>query len=267
VVEVMLAYILGKSAAGIGLTVIAFREVRNVLGSGWWRTPLNRIGEWREIGRFALSTNLHGTVNLIARDSETLWIALFRNPTEAGYFRIAQSVINLVMLPVEPLISTTYRELSSLIARQEWGVARSLLRKVSTLAGAWTIAVGAGLLILGGWLIDLVYGAQFAPAYPAVLILLVGYGFANIFFWNRPLLLALGNAAYPLNVSAAAGLVKTGLSILLVPAYGYLMQAALLSGYFVVSVGLIVRKGMKEINISLDGRSKLHPSKHNIIDK
>ncbi|MDX1437271.1 MAG: oligosaccharide flippase family protein, partial [Anaerolineales bacterium] len=114
--EVLLAYLLGKSVAGIGLTIIAYRDVHRTLGSGWWRTPLDHIGEWRAIGRFAFSTNLNGTVNLIVRDSETLWVSFFRNPTEAGYFRIAQSVINLIMLPIQPLIGTTYREISNTIA-------------------------------------------------------------------------------------------------------------------------------------------------------
>jgi hypothetical protein len=54
--------------------------------------------------------------------------------------------------------------------------------------------------------------------------------------------------AYPLNASAAAGFVKTVLAFLLVPTYGYLMEAALLSAYFLVSVGVIVRKGWGEIH-------------------
>jgi O-antigen/teichoic acid export membrane protein len=246
--QVLLAYLLGKSLAGIATSILSFQELRRALGAGWWRTPLNRIPHWGGIGRFAISTNLNGTVNLIARDSETLWISLFRNPTEAGYFRIAQAVINLVMLPVQPFIGTTYREISNTVARFEWRQTKDLLRKVSALAGVWTAAAAVGLLVLGGWLIGLLYGPEYAPAYPAVLILMIGYSFANILFWNRPLLLALGLPAYPLNVSAATGLVKTILGFLLVPAYGYLMEAVLLTGYFLVSISVIVRKGLQELN-------------------
>jgi O-antigen/teichoic acid export membrane protein len=245
--EVLLAYLIGKSIAGIGLALVAFRDVRQALGAGWWRTPLKEAGDWRGIGRFALSTNLNGTVNLVVRDSETLWISFFRNPTEAGYFRIALSVINLVMLPIQPLIGTTYREISDLAARFEWQRIREMLRKVSSLAAVWTVATTIGLFVLGGWLIGLVYGTDFLPAYPALMILLIGYGFANIFFWSRSLLLALGDPAYPLNVSAAAGGVKTVLAFLLVPSYGYLMEAVLLSAYFLISVGATVRKGLKKL--------------------
>jgi hypothetical protein len=35
-------------------------------------------------------------------------------------------------------------------------------------------------------------GGEYLPALPVILVLLAGYGFANVFFWNRPLLLAFG---------------------------------------------------------------------------
>jgi O-antigen/teichoic acid export membrane protein len=92
-----------------------------------------------------------------------------------------------------------------------------------------------------------IYEAEFAPAYPILLILLVGFGAANILFWNRPLLLAQGLASYPLKVSFWVMLAKVGLAFALLPAAGYLAEAALLSGYFLVSVGLIARRGLLEI--------------------
>ncbi|MBT3712897.1 MAG: hypothetical protein HOG15_06070, partial [Anaerolineae bacterium] len=78
---------------------------------------------------------------------------------------------------------------------------------------------------------------------------------ANILYWNRPLLLSLGLPTYPLKVMVFAGVVKTGLSFLLVPRFGYIAQAALMSAYFVISVGMIVWKGMSEIK-----RRASHPS-------
>jgi O-antigen/teichoic acid export membrane protein len=45
----------------------------------------------------------------------------------------------------------------------------------------------------------------------------------------------------------AAGLLKTGLAFLLVPRYGYVMEAALLSLYYIISVGLMVWRGVDEI--------------------
>ncbi len=248
-IQVLYAYLWGKVFAGLTTSAVAYREIQGVLRAGWWRQPLATIEDWGGIARFALSTNLSGTVNLITRDSETLWVSLLRNPTEAGYYKIALGVINLVMLPVQPLIGTTYAEFSRTIAQRQWQQTSNLLRRVSGLAGAWTLAAALGLSFFGSWVISRLYGAAFAPAYPALLLLLIGYGVANILFWNRPLLLALGLPTYPLKTAAAAGLVKTALTLWLVPAYSYLAQAALLSAYFVLSIGANVYRGLGEIRL------------------
>jgi O-antigen/teichoic acid export membrane protein len=133
------------------------------------------------------------------------------------------------------------------VARKEWALTLRVLKRVSLIAGTWTAAVGLGLLLTGWWLIPFLYTAEMLPAYPALLILLVGYGFANTFNWNRPLLLALGLPDYPIKVTAVAAGVKTLLVFALVGTLGYLMQAALLTAYFVVSVSLILKRGLEEM--------------------
>ena len=80
------------------------------------------------------------------------------------------------------------------------------------------------------------------------MILLIGYSVANIFFWNRPLLLAQGFASYPFWVSFWTMLAKVALILVLLPRTGYLAEAALLSGFFVISVGLNVWRGLREVN-------------------
>jgi O-antigen/teichoic acid export membrane protein len=110
--------------------------------------------------------------------------------------------------------------------------------------------VGLLIVVFGNWLI-LLYGTEYLPAYPALLVLLLGFGAANTLFWNRSLHLAQGRPGYPFQVMLGAGALKVLLTVLLVPTYGYVMQAALLSGYFIVSVGLIAWQGVR--NIKRDG--------------
>jgi O-antigen/teichoic acid export membrane protein len=244
---VLVAYLVGKTFAGLALSILAVRQVGRLLGTGWWRAPLSLLPGWRELGRFAISTNLQGTVNLIARDSETLLITFLRSPVEAGYFKIAQSVINLVLMPIEPFIATTYAEISKTISQRQWLQTHRLLKRVSLISAAWTVTAGGFIGALGWWLIPFLYGAEYGPAYPAFLILLVGYGFANIFHWNRPLLLALGRPAYPLKVAAIGAFVKSALGFVFVSAFGYLFEAALLSAFFLFSIGATVWNGLGEV--------------------
>lgn len=245
VLEVLLAYLAGKGLAGLMLSGMAFFRLNQELGIGWHRAGLRL--PWRELARFAVSTNLHATINLIVRDSETLLITALRSTTEAGFFKIALGVINLVLMPIEPFISTTYAEISRSLSQRSWTVTRRLLKRVSWISFLWTAASGGGLVLTGYWLIPFVYGVEYRPAYPALVVLLVGYGMANIFNWNRSLLLALEMPIFPLKVSALVGLFKTVLTLVLVPSFGYVMEAALLSGYFISSIGWMVRRGLDEL--------------------
>jgi O-antigen/teichoic acid export membrane protein len=257
-VSVVWAYLIGKVILGMGPILLAIFWLPRMLGHGWWRAPWSLLPPRRELVRFALSTNFSGTINLIARDSEVFWAGVFFNPTVAGYFKTALAIVTLIVMPINPLISTTYPEITRAFASRSWDNLRSLLRRVTMIAGAWTGAVALGLLLFGRhvlfqpWAIFgrtfQVYDSEFLPAFPVLMVLLVGFGVANILFWNRPLLLAQGLAEFPLKVSFWAMASKVLLMAALLPGAGYLTEAGLLSGYFVVSVGLIVLRGLREIH-------------------
>jgi O-antigen/teichoic acid export membrane protein len=262
VVMVLIGYLAGKIFAGIAVFGSAFHILRNTLGRGWWSSKFSQPTYSRELFRFALNTNLQGTVNLLVRDNIPLLLAALRSQAEVGYFKLALSIINFVMLPIEPLIWPTYTEISRTIANRSWLLTRRLLRQVSLIAGAWTILAGGVIIAFGPWLIPFVYGSEAFPAYPVYLVLFLGYGFANILNWNRPLLLALNKPGYPLIVAVFVGFFEIGLTFLLVPRYGYLMQAAILSGYLIVSIGIITWRGLNE----LGKRALVEPSAGDLRD-
>ncbi|HVN56322.1 MAG TPA: oligosaccharide flippase family protein [Anaerolineaceae bacterium] len=255
---VVTAYLAGKLVSGLGPIVLAWIHLKKQLGPGWLRARFALLPPWREMTRFGLSTNLSGTINLFARNSEVLWVSFFFGPLQAGYYKAALAIINLVIMPINPFISTSYPEITRAVVTREWGRLRSLLRRVSLIAGGWTAAVGMGLVLLGWpvlfqpWTLPggrqiWLYGAEYGPAYPVLLVLLVGFGFANIFFWNRSLLLAFDEPDYPLKVAFWAMLAKVALAFVLVPKYGYLAEAGLLSLYFLVTVGLILWRGLAHL--------------------
>ena len=245
---VLTAYLIGKATAGVMIAASAVRELNRRLGSGWIRAPLRLVEDWKSILRFAVSTNLNGTVNLFARDNIRLYLAWFLPNAQIGYFRLATSLINLVMLPIEPLIWPTYAELTRTIAQRQWGATRRLLKQISALAGGWTLLAGGSLALLGWWFIPLFYGSDMAPAYAGLVILLIGYAFANIMNWNRPLLLALGQPGYPLIVAAVTGLIEILLLFLLLPGRSYLVGAAIFSAYLAISVSWNAVRGLTLID-------------------
>jgi O-antigen/teichoic acid export membrane protein len=244
--EVVLAYMAGKVAGALGLTLIALWEATHRWGRGWWLTPVSLLrGQGRELARFAVNTNISATINLVNKDSELLWISALRSPLEAGYYKLALALANVVQMPVSPLPQATYPELSREVARSNWDNVRYVLRQGSLMAFAYTALAGLGLFIFGRPIIQHLYDAEFLPAYPALLILLLGFLVANTFYWNRTALLALGHPSYPTKINLAAAVLKVGGILLLVPTFGYLGSAAMLAFFYIFSVSLNARKTLR----------------------
>jgi O-antigen/teichoic acid export membrane protein len=190
------------------------------------------------MAHFAISTNISATINLINKDSELLWVSLFRSPIETGYYKLALNLANMVEMPINPLPQATYPELSRQAARQNWGAFRYLLRRGSLIAGGYSLVAIAGLAILGRPLIRIFYTQEFLPAFPALMILMFGFLAANTFYWRRISLLALGRADFPTKLNSILALLKVVGILLFVPRYGYLASASLLAGFY-WSVSLI----------------------------
>jgi O-antigen/teichoic acid export membrane protein len=244
---VLFAYILGKTYVGVSQVVLATRELKQVLGSGWWQVPLRTLPGKRALFTFALNTNLNGTVNLFFRDNIPLYMANLLSTTAVGYFKIAMTFIIPITLILDPFIAPTYAEISRTIARFEWKTTLRLLKRITAITGGVVLAIWTGWALTGWWIIPSLYKRQAIPVYPLLLILIAGYGFASVFQWNRSLYLSLGKAGYPVLVSTLAGIIELALIFTLVPRYGYLILAAIFSGYFIVSIGIITLSGLWEL--------------------
>jgi O-antigen/teichoic acid export membrane protein len=244
---ILTAYLLGKLVSGFGLFILAVRNLNREIGPDWWKASFSLLPPRREFWSFALSSNFSGTVNLFVKDSEVLWINYFLSPEAGGYYKIALSIINFVLMPIDPFIRTSFPEIARAVTEKTWERLRSLLRRLTLISGMWTGFVILAFVFAGQQIISLLYDPKYAPAVVPTLILLFGFGTANILFWNRPLILSLGLPTYPLIVMSIAGLAKIILGFILVPRYGAPAEAALLSGFFFISIGLIVWRGFAEI--------------------
>ena len=261
--DVLLAYLAGKIILGLGPILVALYWLEKTLGKGWLLTPLSGLPPWKEFIWFGINTNLSGTINVFARDSEVQWVGFFFGPEVSGFYKVALALINLIVMPINPFISTTYPEITKAFAARQWQRLRDLLSRVTIIAASWTVAVAVGILLFGQTLLFSnwtlfgrsfhLYRPEYAPAYPVLLVLMVGYGAANILFWNRPLLLAQGLASYALKVSFGAMLLKVILVFVFLPWAGYLAEAWILSGYFVLSVGWMVWRGLRGVKTAEAG--------------
>jgi O-antigen/teichoic acid export membrane protein len=246
-VIVLVAYLLGKALLGFGLFLVAQHRLRQVLGRDWPSTSMSELPSIRSLAGFALSSNFSATAILIFRESEVLWVGLFLNPAAAGLYKIAYTIVGFLSVPADPLILSVYPEANRLIVQKAWRRLRGFLQRVTSLALAYNLLLAAGLVLLGRQILD-IFGEQYSPAYPAMVALLVGLVFNYTLFWNRPLLLSLGMPAFALWAILISGALKMSLALWLVPRFGFVMEGVLLSLYYVLSVSLIVWRGLRELD-------------------
>jgi O-antigen/teichoic acid export membrane protein len=125
------------------------------------------------------------------------------------------------------------------------------LRRGSQLAALYSLPVAAVLVIFGRQIIVLWAGPDFVNAYAPLVVLLLGYTFVNIFYWNRAALLAFNRPVYPTLVNFAGMLIKVA-GILVWGASGAIAFAALLAGYYIFTVGLAVLRVFRDVRAHLN---------------
>lgn len=266
---VLIAYLVGKSMMGLGLFITAQIQLQKKLGNKWLSVSIfdsfgskavsdrhvshhadgHRPSEskLREIIRFAFSSNISATIIKVFRESEMIWVGLFLDTTAVGYYRVAYTITHFLAIPADPLIATTFPEINRLAVENAWGKLKSFLRKVTAFSFAYNILLGIALILFGKFIISIYSGGEYLNAYPALVALTIGLVFNYILFWNRPLLLALGLPQFPIYVTLIVGLIKLALSFWLVSNYGVVAAGALLSFYYIASVGVMVLRGIVEI--------------------
>ncbi len=247
-IQVLFAYLAGKFLYGIGVFVLGIQTAKEITGYHWWNISFSELDKKKNLFKFAFSTNISSTLNLIIRDSEVLWVGYFLNPLFAGYYKFSVAVINAVILPVSQFITVTFPQINKKVVSNQWKDLRRLLRSTSLIAFAWIIICFLGLLIFGEWVLSFIKDGAYIPSLPYIFVLLIGYGFASVFFWNRNLLLSFNLPDLPIKIMAIVGAIKTILMFVLIPRFGYLVQGGLLSGYFIISIGVMVYFGLKKIS-------------------
>lgn len=254
-IEIILAELAGRLVRSVAVLAVALSTARKQWGAGWWLTPFSVLRkDRRSLLTFAFSTNLSATVSLIAKDSEDLWANAFLGNLVGGYYSIARSLIGILQLPVSPLPSTTYPELSRAVAKDDWKAVRHVLRRGSMLAALYSLPVAALLVIFGPQIITLYTKQNLPEVYAPLLILLAGYSVVNIFYWSRAALLAFNRPVFPTIVNAIGMALKV-VGIFIFASFGAVAFAALLAGYYVFTVGVAVFRIIQDVRAHLPSTS------------
>lgn len=168
--------------------------------------------------------------------SDYLFIGALLGSTALGHYAMASAAAELLLIVPEAVTTPLMKRL----LQQDAGMERITPLALRLTA---TVMLGAclGMALIGHWLIVTLFGAEYAPAYPALLALLpglLGLCYASILRLdllgkNRP-----GTVSLMMGAGAALNLV---LNILLIPTWGIVGAAAASSiAYLAVTVAMLV---------------------------
>jgi O-antigen/teichoic acid export membrane protein len=263
VVGVVVVWFAGWGLLGVTVAIVAaqalqaillwgagLRAARIVLRPGWATSHMAKMGDARrEMLSFAGWTNVSGTLSILMNEGDLLVIGLLVGPTQAAFYKLAQSIARIAPTPVTLLAKAAYPEFSETAGRQGWEDFRRLMRRGSKAAAVWMITMSVALVVASPFAIALLYGKPFLPAVPAVAILLVGFCVDGSLFWTRSALLALGEPGYLTRVNLWMTVAQFGLAFLLVPYGGYLTMATVTTSAIIGMNVLGARRTFKVLRL------------------
>jgi len=189
----VLGMAVAQAVAGTAMMVAAVQVVQKDGVSHWWSASLRHVAEIRrEIGQFFGWNYLLVTLSGFVGQVPLIFLGRFRGPEEAGFYRLALSIVTVSSYVNSSLGRVAYPTLS---ARFASGDQERILVSVRR----WTVRGGLplGLLLAASIplfpiFISAVFGRSYAPAVLATQVMMLGRVVSVIVFWLHSLYYASG---------------------------------------------------------------------------
>lgn len=177
------------------LWFLAWRELRRrdlLRGIRPTLRPHQLPGAWR----FAIHINLTSSLTAAWGPIARLVVGGLVGPAGAGIYRVASSLADSAQKPADLLGKAYYPEVvrMDLATKKPW----KLMLRGTVLAVTISLLVLLVLLVGGRTLIDALFGSEFLPAYPVLLVLMIAPLLAMFSFALGPMLYTLNRPDAPL---------------------------------------------------------------------
>jgi O-antigen/teichoic acid export membrane protein len=192
------------------------------------------------IVKFALWSNAGSSFKLTSQQMVAVIVGFYVGATAAGFFRLGYQ-LGQVFARIGDAISmamfTEYARVAHIGGSKDAGTLLSKMMKVSGVAAMLVLAI-AGLA--GKPLIIWIFGAEFAAAYPLVMILGAAAAIQFATLGLEPALLTAGKAGRVMLCSLAGAIVVAILLVWLLPMYGEVGAAFAMLGAALVNAALLI---------------------------
>jgi O-antigen/teichoic acid export membrane protein len=233
----LLPFLWARLAVSAGGCLVAIAMLRRNIGLGFDRSAMLPI--LRGATPFAASLALA----LIYERVDVTIVAQSLGATQAGLYGPASTIVTTLFLIPAAAYSVMVPVFTRARRAEEAAFAR-MLRLMVGVNAVMGVALAVGLAIAARWIVDLLYGAQYAGAGPVLVILSLVLGLRCVTFALAAAVVGAGQQTRRLYAQAVAAALSILVNLAIVTAWGIrgvawvyvLTEAVLLVGYALILV-------------------------------
>jgi len=225
---IVAAYVL---TAFIGALILTSFSLKVIHQNMWNVRREGRISllrdRYRELGWFLFHTNMSAFWGMLVRRFDVLILGYFGTTVDVGYFKLAKNFVTVLAKLHDPIYNSVFPEISKLWALGDVREFNRFLKKLTLIMGSIFVPLGLGVFFLCGLVIRWTVGPDFAPAALAVQIMVWGVTIRCVLMGARPTIIAIGRPEIGHLAIGTGAILYLGLSIIVVPLWGYLGTATM----------------------------------------
>jgi len=224
--EVITVFLIGAGLGSAVLIGMALKTIvfytRNMRRSSKISLLSDRI---KEMFKFMIYTHLGSLGGAIVRFAPTMLLGYFRNPTEVGYYKLAERFVQVPALVIDPFYYAIYPKLSRMWSAGNIEVFKDYIKKVTSSMILIMLPIALIIFAFTPFVINLFIGKEFLPAVAAVRIMIWGIVIAGVLVWARPAILSINRPEVSLIASLIGAVVLLCWTIITIPFWGYIGSA------------------------------------------
>ncbi|WP_440956279.1 flippase [Methanosarcina sp. Mfa9] len=174
----------------------------------------------KEVLWFGFYIVLANSIGMINVQIDSLMVGHFMSETDVGYYAVAIIFVEGLRLIPDSVQRITTPAIANYYGKQEYENIHGLMKNSMLKVLAITIFISFTLILLGQFLIEVLFKEEFLPAYYPLLILLVGYSVYAPILSISGAFAGIGKVALMSKLSFICAVMNTILNILLIPKYG-----------------------------------------------
>ncbi|MBB3862566.1 O-antigen/teichoic acid export membrane protein [Novosphingobium hassiacum] len=200
----------------LGFRTLHRLSIPSPLRASWRNLP----SEFPGFLGFAFSTNLSSTLRTFTQEADTLLVSAFAGSNAAGFYHIAKRIAKVAQQVGAMIQAVVYPDMARMWANAQHRAFRRITARLQLALAAAGLAILFTTWVLGGFLVNVAFGSEFADAYPLLLAQLVAVILIMHAAPSRSALLAMNRPRFVLGTAVISTALFFMVALYALPRFG-----------------------------------------------